>query len=118
MLRTRESGSREFTESKTTFFDDFETSSQEPVEEVNGRASDRSDGAHSSDSFGSFIGDEINAPCIIHPKNMKKIKWDLFIGFIIIWTVLITPYRIGFDLPASGGWLFIDNLVDVLFLRI
>ena len=40
--------------------------------------------------------------------------WDLLVGFIIIWTVVITPYRIAFsvDMPDL---VVVDWIVDSIF---
>jgi len=32
---------------------------------------------------------------VIHPRHPTKVKWDLFCGVLIIYSVLIVPFRIG-----------------------
>lgn len=54
-------------------------------------------------------------PWIIRPKDPRKVAWDLVIALIIIHTVSVSPYRIGFDVPAEGGMLVFDWVVDVFF---
>lgn len=44
-----------------------------------------------------------------------KVVWDLFVSSVIIWSVLEVTYRLGFDQPASGGWLVLSYVVDVIF---
>ena len=38
----------------------------------------------------------------IHPKNKVKMNWDIFVGVLIVYSVLIIPLRIGFDVDAVG----------------
>eukprot|EP00392_Amoebophrya_sp_AT5.2_P008355 g8376.t1 len=54
---------------------------------------------------------------LIPPKHPKKILWDSFMGCVIIFSVILVPYRIGFDVqppPGSPGDA-IDWLVDIVF---
>jgi hypothetical protein len=47
---------------------------------------------------------ELGKRWIINPKHPKKIFWDLFIGALILWSVIIVPFRLGFDQePAAGS---------------
>lgn len=41
--------------------------------------------------------------------------WDLFVSFVIMWSVIEVTYRLGFDRPASGGWLVLSYFIDVVF---
>jgi hypothetical protein len=52
----------------------------------------------------------------IHPNNPKKSKWDLFVAAVIIYSVITIPYRICFERPAKDGFLFLDVVVDIIFL--
>jgi hypothetical protein len=38
---------------------------------------------------------------IIHPNHPKKIKWDLVVGLMVIYTVIVTPFRIGFRIESE-----------------
>lgn len=42
--------------------------------------------------------------------------WDLFVSFVTIWSVVEVTFRLGFDRPASGGWVVASYLVDAIFL--
>ena len=44
----------------------------------------------------------------VHPQSPQKIYWDLFIGVIILYSVVFLPYRIMFGQEASTFELVID----------
>lgn len=52
---------------------------------------------------------------VIPPNLAGKLKWDLLLGALIVYSVLTVPYRIGFSQPATGAAAVFDVLVDVLF---
>jgi hypothetical protein len=52
---------------------------------------------------------------IAHPKHPYRIGWDLFVGVLIVFSVCVVPYRIGFDLDARGVWLWADVAIDLIF---
>ncbi|CAD7933386.1 unnamed protein product [Amoebophrya sp. A120] len=54
-------------------------------------------------------------PWIIRPKDKRKVAWDMVIAANIIWTVSLSPYRIGFNVPAEGGMFILDWIVDFFF---
>ena len=54
-------------------------------------------------------------PWIIRPKDSRKVAWDLVMMMNILWTICVSPYRIGFNVPASGAMLVLDWVVDVFF---
>ena len=51
----------------------------------------------------------------IHPKNPSKIRWDMYCGLLIIYSVTIIPWRIGFEVEAEGFILGFDYCVDICF---
>lgn len=54
---------------------------------------------------------------IIPPRYKYKVLWDMFIGGIILYSVIIVPYRIGFD-DTPRPWSLLDwsdILIDFLF---
>ncbi|CAM9240666.1 unnamed protein product, partial [Ectocarpus fasciculatus] len=44
-----------------------------------------------------------------------KIVWDIFIGALIMYSVVIIPYRIGFEQVAGPGAEAFDTCIDILF---
>jgi len=52
---------------------------------------------------------------MVHPEMMRKIQWDLFIGFLILWSVVIVPMRIAFNVEPVGNMLIFDFFIDISF---
>lgn len=59
--------------------------------------------------------DDLLGRYILLPKSDGKIKWDLFIGILIIFSVVLIPIQIGFNRKSSGGLAVFDTVVDVFF---
>ena len=59
---------------------------------------------------------DIQKRFLILPKDDDKVKWDMFIGVLIMYSVLIIPVQIGFGRQAEGGLKIFDYCVDVFFL--
>ncbi|GMH86668.1 hypothetical protein TrVE_jg10705 [Triparma verrucosa] len=51
----------------------------------------------------------------IHPKDPKKVRWDIYCGVLIVYSVMIIPWRIGFEVEAEGLILYFDYMVDICF---
>lgn len=54
--------------------------------------------------------------CMIYPEDPFKSQWDLFIALVLIFTCLVTPYRIALVEKDSFRWIITNNTVDSLFL--
>ncbi len=55
---------------------------------------------------------------IIDPQSQKKILWDVLCGALIIYSVIVIPWRISFVQEAviwTAGWFF-EVLIDITFL--
>ncbi|CAJ1460686.1 unnamed protein product, partial [Effrenium voratum] len=52
---------------------------------------------------------------ILSPRDPWKICWDVFIGTLIIYTIITLTWRIGFDQEARGVALAFEYSVDVIF---
>merc|ERR1719163_1564100 len=50
-----------------------------------------------------------------NPLGPTKKTWDLVLMFIIFYSVILVPYRISFDVEASGVFKGLDILFDVFF---
>jgi CRP-like cAMP-binding protein len=53
---------------------------------------------------------------IIDGAHTYKICWDMFVGLLIIYSAVVVPYRLGFAIDSQGEWLFVDYIVDAIFL--
>ena len=56
---------------------------------------------------------------IIPPSHPKKVVWDMFVGALIVYSVLSIPFIIGFRYPVeyddSFALWFLNIMVDVMF---
>lgn len=52
---------------------------------------------------------------IIPPNFRWKLRWDILVGILIIYSVLIIPWRISFDIEPELVATVVDVLVDVIF---
>ena len=52
---------------------------------------------------------------IFRPDGKFKTRWDVALTVAILYSVIIIPYRIFFDVGARGGWLYWDYCIDVFF---
>jgi hypothetical protein len=53
---------------------------------------------------------------VISPSSRMKLIWDLIVGVIIIFSVVIIPWKISFNVPSTTAWIFLDFFVDGIFL--
>jgi hypothetical protein len=53
--------------------------------------------------------------CIFFPDDPIKIKWEMMISVILIFTAVTTPLRLAFSETDDFTWTFINNMVDSLF---
>lgn len=52
---------------------------------------------------------------IVHPKVLPKVAWDLGVAVFIMYSVLIVPYRLSWDIEPEGAAEVFDIFVDVFF---
>ncbi|GMH86647.1 hypothetical protein TrVE_jg10696 [Triparma verrucosa] len=52
---------------------------------------------------------------IIEPNLPIKMKWDMFVGVLIVFSVITIPYRLGFDVPPTPQSEVQDVFVDTIF---
>lgn len=52
---------------------------------------------------------------IISPRDPWKVCWDVFIGVLIVYTIISLTWRIGFDQEAYGAALAVEYSIDFLF---
>ena len=52
---------------------------------------------------------------LLNPNSPVKLKWDVYIGLLIIVSVVIVPLRLGFDIDLTVEWLVFDWIIDFFF---
>ena len=52
--------------------------------------------------------------CLIYPEDKYKSNWDLLMAVLLIFTCMVTPYRIAFS-EDDALWITINYTVDFLF---
>lgn len=68
---------------------------------------------------GRFVVSDVRPRCpgcpLINPKSARKIAWDIYMAVLILYSVCIVPYRLGFDEDAKGAMKYFDYTVDICF---
>jgi len=64
---------------------------------------------------GSLHAERDHPWMIIHPQSTGKIAWDIFISLLIFYSIVIIPFRIGFEVRSVGLAYAFDWLVDANF---
>ena len=52
---------------------------------------------------------------MIYPEQSFKIFWDLFLGGVLLFSCMTTPYRIALVEVDSVEWIIANAVVDILF---
>jgi voltage-gated potassium channel Kch len=52
---------------------------------------------------------------IIFPDDSFKIKWEMMISVVLIFTAVTTPLRLAFSESDDSTWTAVNNIVDALF---
>lgn len=59
---------------------------------------------------------ELGCLWLVHPRDVRKKKWDVFLGVLVIYSVLNIPLQLAFTTYQSGSWpITVDLLIDVFF---
>lgn len=53
---------------------------------------------------------------MIYPNNALKNNWDMIITMVLIFTCMVTPYRIAFVEVDDEFWTIINSTIDFMFL--
>ena len=54
--------------------------------------------------------------CLIRPRNPHKVTWDMWVGVLIVYSVLIIPFRIAYNVKNTGTWwMWLDYTIDFFF---
>ena len=64
----------------------------------------------------STVTPDVSVPWyIVRPDTRAKVSWDLFVGLLILYSVITAPLRVSFGVLDQWGWTVSDGLVDALF---
>lgn len=69
------------------------------------------------DKLKKMLVDENEGKFIINPQSPKKVAWDVCVGGLIFYSLIVIPFRIGFQTepdPSSGLAIF-DTFIDCTF---
>lgn len=51
----------------------------------------------------------------VRTQDPRKLYWDFFVGAMIVYSMVLIPWRISYRQDASGGMLIFDYFVDAVF---
>ena len=63
----------------------------------------------------SFLQKYADQIPVVNPNNHWKVKWDILLGGLIFYSVIVIPLRIGFDLTLTDDVEKSDILIDCFF---
>jgi len=52
---------------------------------------------------------------MIHPEHPQKVKFDMLVGALIVFSVLAVPFRLGFRVEDSSSLILMDIIIDSIF---
>ena len=52
---------------------------------------------------------------MIYPNNSIKGNWDMLLTVILVFTCMVTPYRIAFVEYDDEAWTFLNTTIDIMF---
>jgi CRP-like cAMP-binding protein len=54
---------------------------------------------------------------IIHPNRKFKQFWNVYVGFLLMYTATVTPFTISFyDSNSFDMWFFLDSFIDLCYI--
>ena len=69
-----------------------------------------------SSEGGSFAVKDCLGNCFIRSNSRFRKSWDLWLSLLILYSCIIIPYRVGFDVDTSAlGWTLESLVIDVFF---
>jgi len=52
---------------------------------------------------------------VISPLSSEKVAWDCIVGLLIVYSVTVIPFRLGFDVEKGSAVVVFDFIVDIAF---
>lgn len=53
---------------------------------------------------------------LFHPQEPAIVFWQFFVGIGIVYSIIVVPFRLGYDVDATGGWYVLEMIIDGFFL--
>ncbi|KAF1795098.1 Cyclic nucleotide-binding-like [Phytophthora cactorum] len=53
---------------------------------------------------------------LFHPQEPSIVFWQFFVGIGIVYSIIVVPFRLGYDVDAVGGWYVLEMIIDGFFL--
>jgi len=57
-----------------------------------------------------------NAKCIILPTNKWKLRWNVLVSILLVWTALLVPIKVSFFDESSVLSVVTDCMIDACFI--
>jgi hypothetical protein len=54
---------------------------------------------------------------LFHPSHPLKVRFDIFVGVLIVYSVIAVPFRLGFSVEDGFGLTLSDAIIDSFFWR-
>ena len=54
--------------------------------------------------------------CLIDPNSTWKIRFDIYIMFVMLFTAIVVPWRLAFHQDDDMMWIVINIIIDISFL--
>ena len=64
----------------------------------------------------SMIDKQKQVPYLIYPENLYKEHWDNFVTLLLIFSCVVTPYRIALVSEDTLDWTITNAVIDIMFL--
>ncbi|ETL82606.1 hypothetical protein L917_17249 [Phytophthora nicotianae] len=52
---------------------------------------------------------------LFHPQEPAIVFWQFFVGIGIVYSIIVVPFRLGYDVDAVGGWYVLEMIIDGFF---
>jgi len=52
---------------------------------------------------------------LFHPQEPAIVLWQFFVGLGIIYSIIVVPFRLGYDVDAARGWYVFEMIIDGFF---
>eukprot|EP01029_Cantina_marsupialis_P008279 TRINITY_DN1966_c1_g2_i3.p1 TRINITY_DN1966_c1_g2~~TRINITY_DN1966_c1_g2_i3.p1 ORF type:complete len:1326 (+),score=370.72 TRINITY_DN1966_c1_g2_i3:205-4182(+) len=53
---------------------------------------------------------------VVHPQATLKMVWDLMLAVLIMYSLLVAPFFLGFDIEQTGHWSIIEAVLEGIFI--